>query len=462
MDSDYRLSPLWEGLQAPAHWGCNSSSDLFFESLAHRGFTRRFAEIWRDGKLTNTIEKLEDSQNIIIFTGHSLGGAIAALATLWLLYLSRTATAIKLQKLRFVCVTFGMPFVGDVKLSELAQSQGWDDHFVHVVCRHDIVPRMLLAPLKSISKSLRALLPFWNSRASATSARIKHGGAKEEAITTAAAIGEASASLVNTVVKASAQVASAVYTGFANTLLRSICKVSPYRPFGAYLFCSTSGASMIDKPVTVLQMLHLTLQEKDHGVSSKPAAHILEHTLWHYMQILQTLPDIMGKLGGEFAQMAVEETQSVFELEIALQLHALGLGIKVTAFPSRPTGLYDVWLSSRMFRTGWCFSRTGKPGKWWRPMQLTGTASLPRCYMQWQSWNGSRGSEKKMKHFKLYNDDMALEANLNRMVETNFWDETIDMYSNGLLPLTFKAQNKWVNSGHTFRLLVEPLDIANY
>ncbi|EFJ08303.1 hypothetical protein SELMODRAFT_72949, partial [Selaginella moellendorffii] len=77
----------------------------------------------------------------IIFTGHSLGGAIAALATLWLLYLSRTATAIKLQKLRFVCVTFGMPFVGDVKLSELAQSQGWDDHFVHVVCRHDIVPR---------------------------------------------------------------------------------------------------------------------------------------------------------------------------------------------------------------------------------------------------------------------------------------------------------------------------------
>ena len=86
----------------------------------------------------------------IIFVGHSLGGAVATLATLWVLKK-------RLRQSSPFCITFGSPLVADVGLFEAVGRENWTGNFCHVVSKHDIVPRMLLAPFESIAKSLRAI-----------------------------------------------------------------------------------------------------------------------------------------------------------------------------------------------------------------------------------------------------------------------------------------------------------------
>jgi hypothetical protein len=93
----------------------------------------------------------------IIFVGHSLGGAVATLATLWVLEK-------RLRQSSPFCITFGCPLVGDANLVEAAGRENWAGNFLHVVSKHDIVPRMLLAPLKSIAQPLTAIFPYWHGK----------------------------------------------------------------------------------------------------------------------------------------------------------------------------------------------------------------------------------------------------------------------------------------------------------
>ena len=47
------------------------------------------------------------------------------------------------------CVTFGAPMVGDQDLCDKVQQLGWASDITNIVSRHDIVPRLLLAPWKA-------------------------------------------------------------------------------------------------------------------------------------------------------------------------------------------------------------------------------------------------------------------------------------------------------------------------
>lgn len=48
-----------------------------------------------------------------------------------------------------LCITFGSPFVGNAVLANIMREKGWDRHFLHVVSRHDIVPRLLISHCES-------------------------------------------------------------------------------------------------------------------------------------------------------------------------------------------------------------------------------------------------------------------------------------------------------------------------
>lgn len=56
------------------------------------------------------------------------------------------------------------------------------------------------------------------------------------------------------------------------------------------------------------------------------------------------------------------------------------------------------------------------------------------------------------------------EKNVSNMRQllANFWDETMELFKKKQLPDDFQVQRKWIYAGHNYRLLVEPLDIANY
>lgn len=53
-------------------------------------------------------------------------------------------------------------------------------------------------------------------------------------------------------------------------------------------------------------------------------------------------------------------------------------------------------------------------------------------------------------------------VNMNRHKLAGFWNKVINMLENNELPYDFHERAKWVNASHFYKLLVEPLDIAEY
>lgn len=55
-----------------------------------------------------------------------------------------------------------------------------------------------------------------------------------------------------------------------------------------------------------------------------------------------------------------------------------------------------------------------------------------------------------------------MKVNMNRHKLARFWNNVIDMLQRNELPRDFEVRAKWVNASHFYKLLVEPLDIAEY
>lgn len=54
------------------------------------------------------------------------------------------------------------------------------------------------------------------------------------------------------------------------------------------------------------------------------------------------------------------------------------------------------------------------------------------------------------------------KVNMNRIKLSKFWNEVIAMLERNQLPYDFHKRSKWVNASQFYKLLVEPLDIAEY
>lgn len=74
----------------------------------------------------------------IVFTGHSLGGAVATLATLRLL----SSLPPHLQR-RVHCVGFAVPPVGNHALASLCRACGWTRCVAHYLLPEDPIPHVL-------------------------------------------------------------------------------------------------------------------------------------------------------------------------------------------------------------------------------------------------------------------------------------------------------------------------------
>ncbi|KAK3227532.1 hypothetical protein Dsin_007394 [Dipteronia sinensis] len=78
----------------------------------------------------------------LIVTGHSVGGSVASLFTLWLLVSMNLADA-----KRVLCITFGAPLIGDKGLQQaISRNSKWNSCFLHVAANQDLVPRLFVSP----------------------------------------------------------------------------------------------------------------------------------------------------------------------------------------------------------------------------------------------------------------------------------------------------------------------------
>ncbi|KAJ4825059.1 hypothetical protein Tsubulata_034668 [Turnera subulata] len=107
---------------------------------AHRGFLAR-----AKGIPALELYRLAQKKNRkLVLCGHSLGGAVAALATLAILrVIAATSPSKENQKIQVKCITFSQPPVGNAALRDYVHEKGWHHYFKSYCIPEDLVPRIL-------------------------------------------------------------------------------------------------------------------------------------------------------------------------------------------------------------------------------------------------------------------------------------------------------------------------------
>ncbi|KAL4376167.1 hypothetical protein GQ457_02G011570 [Hibiscus cannabinus] len=89
----------------------------------------------------------------LIVTGHSLGGSVASLFTLWLL------ESLEISKAkRPLCFTFGSPLLGDKGFQQaISEHPAWNSCFLHVAATSkDSIPKLFIAPSHYLNSAIEA------------------------------------------------------------------------------------------------------------------------------------------------------------------------------------------------------------------------------------------------------------------------------------------------------------------
>eukprot|EP00253_Pinus_taeda_P018531 PITA_18531 len=403
--------------------GCLKGNDAQ-PALVHLGALKLFLHVMENTDFQAKMQIYTDSKQRqlkpIIFVGHSLGGAVATLATLWVLEK-------RLRQSSPLCITFGSPLVGDVGLVEAVGHENWAGNFCHVVSKHDIVPRMLLATFDSIAEPLIAILPYWQSIMTNDSKTVPDSS-----------IQDACRTLLKNVLQD-----THIVTNYGPDSLREsdgAIKRSPYKPFGTYMFCSVEGAACIDNSETVLKILHLTMQSHE-----KPYDNIVQDCFKEHVEYGSVLKHVIEKsISGK--RSAKCDSESSYKMGISLQLEAIGIGAQ--------DDHAQIALQIARNMENRHSSNVAK---------LAIELSEKQCIMAEIEWYKERcEKEDGITYYDSFRKHNHIDANLRRQSLAKFWDDIIKMWENHELPHDFQSQNKWINAGTAYRRLVEPLDIAHY
>lgn len=107
---------------------------------AHRGFMAR-----AKGIPALELYRLAQKKNRkLVLCGHSLGGAVAVLATLAILRVIAASSSTKeSEKVQVKCITFSQPPVGNAALRDYVNRKDWQRYFKTYCIPEDLVPRIL-------------------------------------------------------------------------------------------------------------------------------------------------------------------------------------------------------------------------------------------------------------------------------------------------------------------------------
>ncbi|KAH9304200.1 hypothetical protein KI387_008604, partial [Taxus chinensis] len=391
-------------------------------ALVHKGALRRFFHILENSDFKAQMQRLinQKKEQAVVFVGHSMGGAVATLAMIWFLEQ-------RVRQISPLCITFGSPLVGDVRLGEAISREDWSGKFCHVVSMNDIVPRMLLAPVESFAEPFNAIFPLWASLTLRAFMSVSHDLLFQETCKT----------LRNNVLQYTSTLAN---NSGGDSGLRS-----PYKPIGTYMFCSIYGAACIEDPEAALKMLHFTLQSKERNTFDEIAgACISEHI--DYGNMLECITDHL--LNTITARIGNPILDSSFEMGIALQSEAMGIGAENdhALLALRKAGEIKIKHDMKI-------------------EELNKELSKNQSAMGWLEWYKGRSKANDTGYydsFKQLSNKKDFKVNLYRKSLETFWDEIVEMVEKHELPSIFRFLHKWINAGTAYRRLVEPLDIADY
>ncbi|XP_062030609.1 protein EDS1L-like [Rosa rugosa] len=390
-------------------------------AIVNQAFLERFELVLKDPKFGEEVTSAVNGNKPIIFTGHSSGGAVAVLATIWFL----EAESSKAKKTGTAkCVTFGSPLVGDYIVSHALKREKWSEHFIHFVMRYDIVPRILLAPLSSIQQELEHVLHYFTANG--------HHYPRESI---------APDFYTNVMRNASALASHAACKLMGNTnllleTLTNFTKLSPYRPFGTYIFCTGNGKLVhLDNPEAVLQLLFFSCQLSHENEMEATARSCINAHL-----------DYATELGRSLEENVVY-VDRLEELPLA----------------SDGSALDDLGLSTRgrlCLRAAGELEKQKQKNREQIDRKKAEMEEGMKGLQEYRTFNAQKVGYYDA--FKKQNEKRDFDANVRRLVLAGIWDEIIEMLKRYDLPDEFEGDEGWIDLGTNFRRLVEPLDIANY
>ncbi|KAG9442128.1 hypothetical protein H6P81_017982 [Aristolochia fimbriata] len=392
-----------------------AGNDLFSAVAEHggeaatvsAGFLRMYLALYQSPDFHNKITAAMSGNKAVVFAGHSLGGALAALAALSVLSSPAAAAARSL-----FCVTFGSPFIGNKALSAAITDRGWAHRFCHVTSIHDMVPRLFLSALPgSLWPTLDRLFRFWHSRMRPSAPFLTDGPDLP--------LSEPDAVHLHRFI-------SALVSGREE-------EWGPYRPFGNFLFCSTDGAICIDDPTATIQLLQILMGPPgsgivDHLAYGDRAARISQHFL---------LRGRSDRRDGNGMSLALEALGAHRDpLKMGPTKECLAMAAKRGLHPN----LNSAGLAIRLARVTPC-----------------------RAQVEWyKAYCDNRG----LSYYDSFRLRLAPKrdsaVNMARFKLGNFWDRVIEMVQSNQLPCDFPRRAKFVNASHFYTLMVEPLEIAEY
>ncbi|CAH2054648.1 unnamed protein product, partial [Thlaspi arvense] len=107
---------------------------------AHRGFLARAKGI----PALELYRLAQKKKQKLVLCGHSLGGAVAALATLAILrVVAASSTKKDNENIHVKCITFSQPPIGNAALRDYVHEKGWHHYFKSYCIPEDLVPRIL-------------------------------------------------------------------------------------------------------------------------------------------------------------------------------------------------------------------------------------------------------------------------------------------------------------------------------
>ncbi|GMN61679.1 hypothetical protein TIFTF001_030743 [Ficus carica] len=379
---------------------------------------------------------LRERCKFIVITGHSLGGATASLAALWLLCELQSVTTSP----PVLCITFGSPLLGNDSLSGAILRERWSGNFCHVVSNHDIMPRLLFAPSATLTPQMQLLLQHWHfSMSSTTTTTTTTITTPPFGIPAAARLGDQEKAEFLGFIMASLEQSSVGAAVGEETAGRF-----SFWPFGNYLLCSGEGAICLDNAASVVKMMYLMLMScslndftEDHLMYGEYVARVSS-------QYLKQRSFVHGELNRE----------SSYETGLALALQSSGISSQE---PAAMQAKDCLTMARRLGRT---------PHLNCAKLAVSLSQVVPyRAQIEWYKMLCDE-SEDQMGYYDAFkrrgSSKRGDQVNMIRHKLGCFWDNIIEQLQNNELPYDFHKRDKWVNSFHFYKLLVEPLEIAEY
>ncbi|KAJ9677595.1 hypothetical protein PVL29_022533 [Vitis rotundifolia] len=328
------------------------------------------------------------------------------------------------------CVTFGSPLVGDRIFGHAVRREKWSDHFIHFVMRYDVIPRIMLGPSSTEHKQI---LDFFNPRSESFRQPI-----------------DSSSGFYSSVMRNASLVANYDACNLmgcripALETLRTFIELSPYRPFGTYIFCTGNGKLVVVRnPNAVLQILFYCAQW-----TQEEAAEVAKGSLYEHLAYKDEIKESLGM-------------QNVVYLDRLEELPVSSDGSPATV----NAALNDLGLSPQ---ARLCLQAAGELEK----RKSRNQDKIINDYKQKIEGELRKMTKYKEKaetsglgyydSFKLQEKEDDFLANVSRLVLAGFWDEMMEMLKGHELPDDFEKRLDFIELGTAYRRTVEPLDIANF